>query len=257
MVSFSTFTRNLCLLAWKCKRRTFGMCKMCPEIDLWCVGTITRWKNNFALSWEPPEQLVVWLPWKLSMAWKQFYPQRARSVFNIALSEEKLDKKTSVYHLWRVFLLAAKTFYYEFRGRWPIERKQWKRVRTKEGGGSMTGVGLGKGGGGSTVASRKGLKCLGAQKMELSLCQGRISFHRDWLLNNTRSRFLPGLRSASACQSLSFTCFFPISALECGGQKKGRTRRGACGIMWEEQCWSVGRGIVPTRRNTFFVGFFL
>lgn len=99
----------------------------------------------------------------------------------------------------------------------------------------MTGVGLGKRGGGGPVPSHqeKGLKCLGAQKMELSLCQGRISFHKDWLLNNTGSRFLPGLCSASACQSLSFTCFFPISALKDGGgaNKKGRTRRGACGIM--------------------------
>lgn len=25
--------------------------------------------------------------------------------------------------------------------------------------------------------------------MELSLCQGRISFHRDWLLNNTGADF--------------------------------------------------------------------
>lgn len=51
-----------------------------------------------------------------------------------------------------------------------------------------TGVGLCEGGP-VPPQQEKGLKCFLAQKMELSLCQGRISFHRDWLLNNTGADF--------------------------------------------------------------------
>lgn len=95
-----------------------------------------------------------------------------------------------------------------------------------------------------------------AQKMELSLWQGRISFHRDRPLNNTGADFsllapLPQL--VSHCHSLVSQLYQRVKRWgEKQKRKKGRTRRDACGIMWGKLWFVLADGVNQLGGAEFF-----
>lgn len=92
--------------------------------------------------------------------------------------------------------------------------------------------------------------------MELSLCQGRISFHIDWLLNNTGADFsllasLPQL--VSHCHSLVSRLY--QQGVGVGGDRKTEIKEDKEWSLWDnmrELLINVGRGIEPTAQTEFF-----
>lgn len=172
-------------------------------------------------------------------------------VYSWQLSLDKVVE-TLLWDFMVFFCCLVKLFGDKFRDSWVTKEKTMKGVRTV--GKGTTGVGMRRGGGAGTTTTRKGLECFLAQKMELSFCQGRISFHADWLLNNTRAE-LSLLASVPQLVSLCHSLVSPLYqhrktvGWELGGFSPEHERKGGHEGWIEGLCESSVVFVLGERRN--------
>lgn len=201
---------------------------MCPKSDTSWVGTRTAW-GSFALSWEPSEQLVVWLPWQFSRARKQYSCSTQVCFWQLTLGQ--VVAALLFLSFFSIFSGCASLLKY-IQGQMSNKGKTMKGVRTV--GKGTTGVGSCERGG--RYHRKKRPQVLPCTKDGALFVPGEDFLSQRLAAEQHRSRFLPPSFSASACLSLSLTCFSSVSAWKAGGggesstEERGRTRRGAMSL---------------------------